>query len=140
LISPVTVSSSGTECSDAGGDLGQFGRDLHHVAQHLSAAGICHAGHHQLSDTNETGAGAIPPLFPENKNGPRSHARLHEHHAGSPSLFDKGEVEQAAMIFDRCCSQMESPDPNILIGYGTILVAQQKFGLGISLLQTGIQL
>lgn len=56
------------------------------------------------------------------------------------ALFEKGEVEQAAMIYDRLLQQMESPDPNILIGYGTILVAQQKFGIGISLLQTGLQL
>jgi tetratricopeptide (TPR) repeat protein len=42
------------------------------------------------------------------------------------------------MIFDRLLCQMESPDPNILLGYGTILVAQQKFGVGISMLRTGL--
>lgn len=54
------------------------------------------------------------------------------------ALFDRGEVEQAAMIYDRLLCQMESPDPNILLGYGTILVAQQKFGVGISMLRTGL--
>lgn len=53
---------------------------------------------------------------------------------------ERGETETAASIYDQLLCQLEKPDPNVIFGYGTILVAQQKFGLGITLLQTALRI
>ena len=49
-----------------------------------------------------------------------------------------GDLKTAESIYDQLLCQV-SPDPNILFGYGTLLVSQQKYGLGLALLQTAMK-
>lgn len=49
-----------------------------------------------------------------------------------------GDLDKAESIYDQLICQLEKPDPNILFGYGTLLVCRQKFGLGIGLLQAAV--
>lgn len=51
----------------------------------------------------------------------------------------KGELDQAAAVYDQILGQIASPDPNVFFGYGTLLITQQKYGLGIALLQAALQ-
>lgn len=54
------------------------------------------------------------------------------------SYHRKGELETAASVYDQILSQIEKADPNVFFGYGTLLISQQKFGLGIALLHAAI--
>lgn len=51
-----------------------------------------------------------------------------------------GKIDLAESIYDQLLCQITKPDPNVLFGYGTLLIAKERYGLGISLLQTAAQL
>jgi len=51
-----------------------------------------------------------------------------------------GNLDMAARIYDQLLGQLEKPDPNVLFGYGTLLVGQQKYGLGMCLLRASISI
>lgn len=51
----------------------------------------------------------------------------------------KGDLDQAASIYDQILGQISQPDANVFFGYGTLLISQQKYGLGIALLQAALQ-
>ncbi len=50
-----------------------------------------------------------------------------------------GNLDQAASVYDQILCQMASPEPSIFFGYGTLLITQQKYGLGIAMLQAALQ-
>lgn len=52
----------------------------------------------------------------------------------------RGDIDVAEAQYDQIMYQTDKPDVNLLVGYGTLLVGKQKFGLGISLLRTGLAL
>lgn len=54
-------------------------------------------------------------------------------------LHRRGEFDQAASVYDQILGQISAPDPNVFFGYGTLLISQQKYGLGIALLQAAVQ-
>lgn len=56
------------------------------------------------------------------------------------SLHQAGKLEQAEIGYDQLLCQMQTPDPNVFFGLGTLLVGKQKYGLGTTLLRTGISL
>jgi tetratricopeptide (TPR) repeat protein len=49
-----------------------------------------------------------------------------------------GDFKTAASVYDQILSQLDRSDPNVLFGYGTLLVSQEKYGLGIALLQAAV--
>lgn len=51
-----------------------------------------------------------------------------------------GNLDAAESIYDQLMCQVDKADPNIYFGYGTLLIARQKYGLGIGLLQAAISL
>lgn len=51
-----------------------------------------------------------------------------------------GHLDQAAAIYDSILTQLDKPNFEVIAGYGSILVAQEKFGLGIALLNTAISI
>lgn len=55
------------------------------------------------------------------------------------SYHRKGDLETAASVYDQILGQIDKADPNVFFGYGTLLISQQKYGLGIALLQAAIQ-
>lgn len=53
-------------------------------------------------------------------------------------FYREGKIDIAASIYDQILCQIDKPDVNVLFGYGSILVGQEKYGLGISLIQQGL--
>lgn len=51
-----------------------------------------------------------------------------------------GDLGQAESIFDQLLCQIDKPDINVIMGYGTTLLAQQRYGLGTVLLQTALSM
>ncbi len=47
-----------------------------------------------------------------------------------------GDFDKAAWTYDRILAQMTAADPNLLYGYGSLLVERESYGLGIMLLKT----
>lgn len=56
------------------------------------------------------------------------------------ALHTAGKLEQAEIAYDQLMCQMVEPDVNVLYGYGSLLVGKQRYGLGITLLQTARQM
>jgi tetratricopeptide (TPR) repeat protein len=51
-----------------------------------------------------------------------------------------GDLRKAETIYDQLLCQLDKPDANVLFGMGTLLVSQQKYGLGIKLLEETLTL
>lgn len=49
-----------------------------------------------------------------------------------------GDLKTAESCYDQILGQLDKPDPNVFFGLGTLLVSQQKYGLGIALLQAAL--
>lgn len=47
----------------------------------------------------------------------------------------EGNLDLAEAMYDQVLSQLTYPDPNILYGYGSLLVQREKFGTGVLLLE-----
>lgn len=47
----------------------------------------------------------------------------------------EGSLDLAETMYDQVLSQLTYPDPNILYGYGSLLVQKERFGVGVMLLQ-----
>lgn len=50
-----------------------------------------------------------------------------------------GDLKSAESVYDQILGQLPKPDPNIFFGYGTLLISQGKYGIGIALLQAAVQ-
>lgn len=50
-----------------------------------------------------------------------------------------GELALAESVYDQILCQIDKPDPNLFYGLGTLLVSQQKYGLGTLLLQAALR-
>lgn len=48
----------------------------------------------------------------------------------------EGNLDTAESIYDSLLSQLTKPDFNVLYGYGSLMVQRERFGVGLSLLQT----
>ncbi len=46
----------------------------------------------------------------------------------------EGDLARAESVFDQVLAQATEPDVNIFLGYGTTLVAQQRYGLAAMML------
>lgn len=55
------------------------------------------------------------------------------------SYHRAGDLKIAESIYDQLLCQINAPDANIMFGYGTLLVSQQKYGLGLALLHAAMQ-
>lgn len=55
------------------------------------------------------------------------------------SYHRKGDLKTAESIYDQILGQIDAPDANLFFGLGTLFVSQQKYGLGIALLQAALQ-
>lgn len=50
-----------------------------------------------------------------------------------------GDLKTAESVYDQILCQIPYPDPNLYFGMGTLFVSQEKYGLGIALLQAALQ-
>ena len=55
-------------------------------------------------------------------------------------LHASGKSDVAEIMYDQLLAQMETPDPNVFFGLGTIYVQKQRYGIGTVLLRTGLSI
>lgn len=55
-------------------------------------------------------------------------------------LHESGNLDAAETAYDQLLCQIEQPDPNLLYGYGSLLVSKERFGLGINMLRAAATL
>lgn len=56
------------------------------------------------------------------------------------AVHQSGDLDVAEAMYDSILTQLPAPDFNILMGYGTLLIQRERYGIGVSLLQTAAKL